>query len=73
MRPEYITTYRGYQVKPHKEQPTSYVIVTDGKGGSIPKSLEGLFTSRTIANNTIDHYLGVKDKNAETVPKSRGK
>ena len=52
-----IRIHEGYQVKPHKELPTSYIIVTDGKGGKIPNVLSGMFTSPTIAIATIDRYL----------------
>ena len=57
-----ITKYEGYDIKPHKEVPTNYIVVTSGSGGKIPKVLEGLFTSRAIAMDKIDSYLRSKVK-----------
>lgn len=60
--------YEGYQVKPHKEVPTCYVVVTAGKGGKIPDALSGLFTTTAIAKAEIDRYLATKprkEKDAE--------
>lgn len=57
-----IRIHSGYQVKPHKEHPASYIVVTDGKGGKIPDMLTGLFTSPAIAIQTIDRYLDSKKK-----------
>lgn len=65
--------YQGYQIKPHKEVPTSYIVVTDGKGGKIPDVLSGLFTAPVIAKEAIDKYLASKPKkeaNAETITKT---
>lgn len=68
---EYIYEYEGYQIKPFKESPSLYVIVTSGRGGKIPDVLVGLFTSKTLAKQNIDLYLStkpVKDKhNGEAV------
>lgn len=70
-----ILVYEGFQVKPHKNNPASYVIATDGKGGSIPSTLEGLFTSTGIAKRAIDNYLENKEepsgKSNKTVRESR--
>ena len=52
--------YNGYQIKPHAQVPTCYVVVTDGKGGKIPAILEGLFTTPTLAKEVIDRYLETK-------------
>jgi hypothetical protein len=60
--------YEGYLVKPYKEVPTSYVVVTAGRGGKIPDVLSGLFTSPAIAKGEIDRYLATKprkEKDAE--------
>lgn len=54
--------YEGYQIKPQKEVPTCYVIAYDGKGGSIPNALDGLFTSPSLAVQAIDRYLQSKVK-----------
>jgi hypothetical protein len=59
---DYIVQYEGYDIKPHKEVPTNYIVVTSGKGGKIPAMLEGLFTSRAIAKDKIDTYLRSKVK-----------
>ncbi len=56
----YIRIHNGYEVKPHKEHPMSYIVVTAGKGGKIPNMLGGMFTSPTIAMNEIDKYLASK-------------
>lgn len=57
-----MIVYQGYQIKPHKEVPTCYIVVTDGKGGKIPDVLSGLFTSPAIAKDIIDKYLATKPK-----------
>lgn len=55
--------YKDYQIKPDKKYPSTYVCVTDGKGGKIPDVLSGLFTSSGLVKKTIDKYL--EDKNAK--------
>lgn len=71
---EYIEIYEGYQIKPHKEHPKTYVIVTDGKGGKIPDIMTGMFTDKRTARSVIDFYLVNKPrketKNAEAGTKS---
>lgn len=57
-----IIEYNGYQIKPHRETPTSYIVVTSGKGGKIPNVLDGLFTTPAYAKETIDKYLASKVK-----------
>lgn len=64
----YTESYKGYYVRPHKDNPTNYIVVVAGKAGRIPKVLEGSFTSRGWAKNVIDQYLESKD--AEAVTKS---
>lgn len=56
----HIIEYRGYQIKPHKEHPSNYIIVTTGKGGKIPDMFSGLFTSTGLAKTLIDVYLDTK-------------
>lgn len=74
---EYFYEYQGYYIKPHREHPSCYVVVTTGKGGKIPECLSGMFTSKTIAKVEIDLYLStkpVKDKtNGEAESTSRSK
>jgi hypothetical protein len=65
-----IYVYQGYQIKPHKLYPTSWIVVTDGKGGKIPDVLSSMFTSVGIAKGEIDRYLTKKSKNAEAVNQS---
>lgn len=60
-----IEIYEGYEVKPHKETPTSYIIVTAGKGGKIPNILSGLYTTPRYAKEAIDSYLSTKTKKDE--------
>lgn len=57
-----IREYEGYQIKPHKEVPTCYIVVTAGKGGKIPDCLGGLFTTPEIAKQEINRYLDSKPK-----------
>lgn len=66
---EYVFEYKDYYIQPHKEHPSSYVIVTAGKGGKIPNCLSGMYTTRTIAKVDIDLYLNskpIKDKSDAT-------
>lgn len=62
--------YKGYYIKPHKEHPKSYVIVTEGRGGKIPDIMTGMFTDRGTAKSVIDTYLAYKETNAKAKPKS---
>ena len=57
-----IREHEGYLIKPHKEVPTCYVVVTAGKGGKIPDVLSGLFTSPEIAKHEINRYVASKPK-----------
>lgn len=74
---EYSYEYRDYYVKPHKEHPYCYVIVTVGKGGKIPDCLAGMYTTRTLAKFDIDKYLDTKPikeiNNGETIHKGGSK
>jgi NCAIR mutase (PurE)-related protein len=57
-----IRIYEGYEIKPHREMPTSYIVVTAGKGGKIPNVLNGLYTTPAYAKEAIDKYLETKTK-----------
>jgi hypothetical protein len=57
-----IREYKGYDIKPHKEVPTCYIVVTSGKGGKIPDVLSGLYTTPVVAQAAIDKYLDSKPK-----------
>jgi hypothetical protein len=60
-----IVSYNGYDIKPAREIPTSYIIVTSGKGGKIPNILSGLYTTPTYAKEAVDKYLETKPKKEE--------
>jgi hypothetical protein len=68
-----IEIYKGYQVKPNPKTPTSYIVVTDGKGGKVPDVLTSLFTTSVYAKAAIDKYLDSKPvkevKNGKEVDK----
>lgn len=51
--------YRGYYITPFAAVPSCYVISTEGRGGKIPRIMEGVFTSRSVANSVIDLYLEI--------------
>lgn len=53
--------YRSYIIKPHAQVPSVYVVARAGQGGSIPKVLEGVFTSPTVAKQVIDTYEDNKE------------
>ena len=55
-----IREYKGFHIKPHKELPFSYIIVTAGQGGKIPDVLSSHYTTPTIAKEQIDKYLSTK-------------
>lgn len=57
-----ITQYEGYDIKPARETPNNYIVVTSGKGGKIPNCLSGLYTTVTYAKLDIDKYLATKPK-----------
>lgn len=57
----FIQEYRGYQIKPDSKFPSNYIVVTAGRGGKIPAVLDSLFTTPSIAKETIDIYLLGKD------------
>lgn len=52
-----MVIYEGFQIKPHKQNPTSLIVATDGKGGSIPSALEGMYTNVNVAKRAIDTYI----------------
>lgn len=60
-----IREYKGFHIKPHKEFPLSYIVVTAGKGGSIPEVLTSHYTTPTYAQAEIDKYLGTKSSVVE--------
>ena len=52
-----MITYRGYILKHNIRSPNLIQVVTEGRGGKIPKVLEGSFTSHGSAKKIIDQYL----------------
>lgn len=56
--------YKGFHIKPHKELPLSYIVVTAGQGGKIPDVLSSHFTTPTYAKENIDKYLNTKEGKA---------
>lgn len=62
----YQLEYRGYYIKPHKEHPKTFVIVTEGRGGKIPDVMTGMFTDKGTAKSVIDFYLISKETDAKT-------
>lgn len=64
--------YRGYLIKPNGTGPKCYTIATEGRGGKIPASMEGLFTSTGVAKQVIDMYLESKEGNRKSNDKESG-
>jgi hypothetical protein len=58
----YTDEYQGFLIKPYKEVPFHYAVVTAGKGGKIPNVLSGLYTTKSLAKKAIDTYLLSKPK-----------
>lgn len=54
--------YKGYLITATKGLGSAYEIATEGRGGKIPKMMEGLFTSRGSAMQVVDFYLASKEK-----------
>ena len=52
--------YKEYEIRPHLNNPRSLIIISPGRGGKIPKVLEGMFTDRRTAMEAIDMYLSGK-------------
>lgn len=59
-----IYEYNGYYIKPHKQHPVTFIIVTTGQGGKIPQSLSGMYTNVSLAKRDIDAYLNTPKPNA---------
>jgi hypothetical protein len=55
-----MKAYKGYLIKPSKNSPMNYCVVTEGQGGKIPNVLDSLFTSTGLAMAAIDEYLDNK-------------
>jgi hypothetical protein len=74
---EYSLEHKGYYIKPHKEHPYCYIVVTVGKGGTVPDRLSGMYTTRALAKIEIDNYLETKpikeEDNGKTINKGGSK
>ena len=57
-----ISKHRGYLISPAKASPSLVTIATEGRGGKIPNSLTGMYTSVGLAKLDIDRYLESKGK-----------
>lgn len=55
-----MKTYNGYIIKPNPLSPTLWNIAVEGRGGKIPKTMEGSFTTLQYAMDLIDKHNGVK-------------
>lgn len=52
--------YKGYLIRPHPQNPRSYIVTTAGRGGKAPDCLSGMFTSSGLIKGIIDRYLDGK-------------
>lgn len=52
--------YKGYIIKSNPFSPTLYTVAVEGRGGKIPKALEGSFTSVATITEIIDKYQDMK-------------
>ena len=50
--------YKGYLIMGSAQSPSLFRVSTEGQGGKIPNVLQGLFTSRHVAMQLIDGYVG---------------
>lgn len=55
-----MKNYNGYIIKPNPFSPTLYIVAVEGRGGKIPKALEGSFTSVATVIEIIDKYQDTK-------------
>lgn len=52
-----MTIYKGYIIKPQKNNPRALTIAVEGRGGKIPDILTGVFTDIPFARRAIDAYV----------------
>ena len=57
-----MISYKGYQIKYSKSVPSLWEVEKEGRGGSVPKTLSGAYTSTVEAKMAIDFYLNGKEK-----------
>lgn len=55
-----MDTHKGYIIKMYDKSPSLKVIVTEGRGGKIPKELGGMYTTTGLAREAINSYLDKK-------------
>ena len=60
-----MKTYKGYILKHVPACPTLISVAVEGRGGKIPKALEGSFTSYGLIYELIDSYLATKQDEQE--------
>lgn len=63
--------YRGYLINTDPIAPTLYTVATEGRGGKIPRVLEGRFTTVQWVKGLIDNYLDTQEtvRERKTNPK----
>lgn len=54
--------HNGYKINSDEQFKTMYRVAPTGRGGSIPTSLAGLFTSKAEAMKFIDNYKAQSKK-----------
>lgn len=60
-----MKTYKGFIIKINPLSPTLYTVAVEGRGGKIPRNLEGSFTSVATVIEIIDKYLDNKKGTAK--------
>lgn len=55
--------YKGFIINSSPISPSLYKVATEGQGGKIPNILQGLFTSKDVAIQSIDIYLNTQKEN----------
>lgn len=55
-----MTIYKGYIIRTNPAFPTLYTVAVEGRGGKIPRALEGNFTSVATVTEIIDKYKEVR-------------
>ena len=51
-----MKNYKGFIIKTNPLSPTMFTVAVEGRGGKIPKVLEGSFTSFKVVSDIIDKY-----------------
>lgn len=64
--------YKGYLISPVSSGPKLYYIATEGRGGKIPNTMVGSFTSTGFAKQIIDMYIDSNKKQNDDKEISKG-